>query len=711
MRTHLHIIPEWDSTDRISLFVYYSVSYIPSSENAGVMHRIPRLLACLILVCLPGSHSFAQNAEKHLFSLDDFAALREVADPQLSPDGEWVAYTVRTADPLQDKLISHIWVTNWEGAQQRQMTFSKEGESHPRWSPDGKYLSFLSSRGVEGETDQVWLLPTSGGDAERVTYFKGDVSDFSWAPNSARLALIVADPDPDKPGEGEKTKTLKPIVIDRFYFKEDKIGYLRTQRDHLYLFDLASRKSDMLTPGQYNESQPSWSPDSNAIVFVTKRDGEFDRNENWDLYAVDAKPGAKPRQLTTFKGKDSLPDWDSTPAWSHDGKFIAYAQGGDEKMIEYAVRHLAVIPAAGGTPALLTTALDRNISEPRWSADDKHLYFTIEDDRADRLGRISAQGGAVEDVSSGRRELYAYQLASNGRIIALISTPQMPAEVFAVENGNARQLTHQNDALLAKIKIASTEEITFKSKDGTSVNGLLVKPPDYHPGTKYPTILRIHGGPVYQFSNEFMSDWQFFAAHGYVVVCANPRGSSGRGQDYAKAIYADWGSVDSQDALAAVDYVVAQGIADPARLAVGGWSYGGMLTDQIIARDQRFKAATSGASIADIFAGYGTDQYVRDYENEIGRPWEHPDIWMRVSYPFFHANQIVTPTLFLGGEKDANVPVLNSEQLYEALQSLHIPSQLIIYPGQYHEILTPSYLRDRLQRYVDWYDKYAKNSR
>ncbi|HEX6504947.1 MAG TPA: S9 family peptidase [Terriglobales bacterium] len=674
------------------------------------MSQISRFLAGVIMLVSVISCSFAQNVRKHLFSLEDFAALREVADPQLSPDGEWVAYTVRIADATQDKLISHIWITNWEGTEHRQLTFSKEGESHPRWSPDGKYLSFLSSRGVEGESDQVWLLPRSGGEAERVTYFKGDVSDFTWSPNSARIALIVTDADPDKPGEGEKPKTQKPIVIDRYYFKEDKIGYLRTLRDHLYVLDLSSRKSNLLTPGNYNESQPAWSPDSNSIVFVTKHDSDFDRNENWDLYVIDDKPGSQPRQLTTFKGKDSPPDWDATPAWSHDGKFIAYAQGGEEKLIEYAVRHLAIIPAAGGTPTILTSSLDRNISEPRWSSDDKYLYFNIEDDRADHLARINAKGGSIEEVCSGRRELYAYNFGGKDRIIALISAPQFPAEVFAVENTSARQLTHQNDALLANIQLATTEEIKFKSKDGTTVNGLLVKPPDFRSGTKYPTILRIHGGPVYQFSDEFMPDWQFFAAHGYVVVAANPRGSAGRGEEWAKAIYADWGARDSEDVLAAVDYAVQQGIADPARLAVGGWSYGGMLTDEVIARDQRFKAATSGASIADIFAGYGTDQYVRDYENELGRPWEHPDVWMRVSYPFFHANQIVTPTLFLCGDKDANVPLLNSEQMYESLQSLRIPTQLIVYPGQYHEIIKPSYLQDRLQRYLDWYDKYAKNA-
>jgi dipeptidyl aminopeptidase/acylaminoacyl peptidase len=673
------------------------------------MQRLCRLFTDVVILLSLFPASFAQNAEKHLFSLQDFSALREVADPQLSPDGEWVAYTVRTDDPLQDKLISHIWITDWAGSEQRQVTFSKEGESHPRWSPDGKYLSFLSSRGVEGETDQVWIMPRNGGEAERVTYFKADVSDFSWAPNGARLALIVTDPDPDKPGEGEKSKPPKPMVIDRFYFKEDKIGYLRSLRDHLYVFDVASRKADELTPGNYSETQPTWSPDSNLILFVSKRDSEFDRHENWDLYVVDAKPGAQPRQLTTFKGKDSQPDWDAAPVWSHDGKLIAYAQGGEEKLIEYAVRHLAVVPAGGGVPKILTSELDRNISEPRWSSDDSYLYFTVEDDRADHLVRINSRGGSVEDVSSGRRELSAYHLSAKDRIVTLVSTPQAPAEVFAIEDGNSRQLTHQNDALLTKVKLGTTEEITFKSKDGTSINGLLVKPPDFRAGHKYPTVLRIHGGPVYQFSEEFMADWQFFVAHGYVVLAANPRGSSGRGEAYAKAIYADWGTVDSQDVLAAVDYAVQQGISDPARLVVGGWSYGGILTDQVIARDQRFKAATSGASIANIFAGYGTDQYVRDYENELGRPWEHPDAWMHVSYPFFHANQIVTPTLFLGGEKDANVPLLNSEQMYEALQSLHVPTELVIYPSQYHEIIVPSYLRDRLQRYVDWYDKYTRS--
>jgi dipeptidyl aminopeptidase/acylaminoacyl peptidase len=221
-------------------------------------------------------------------------------------------------------------------------------------------------------------------------------------------------------------------------------------------------------------------------------------------------------------------------------------------------------------------------------------------------------------------------------------------------------------------------------------------------------VLRIHGGPVYQFSNEFMFEWQVLAAAGFAVVGANPRGSSGRGEKFSTAIWADWGNKDGQDVTAAVDYAIAAGVADPARLGVGGWSYGGILTDQVIARDRRFKAAVSGAGLANALAGYGTDQYIREYEAELGTPWGNTDTWLKVSYPFYHADRIVTPTLFICGEKDFNVPLLNSEQMYQALRSLGRETQLVIYPGEFHEIRRPSYERDRLQRYVEWYGRYLQ---
>ncbi|MGH7545724.1 MAG: alpha/beta hydrolase family protein, partial [Gemmatimonadota bacterium] len=299
-------------------------------------------------------------------------------------------------------------------------------------------------------------------------------------------------------------------------------------------------------------------------------------------------------------------------------------------------------------------------------------------------------------------------LGPRGRIAVLAGTPEQPAEVFALDGGRLRPLSRQNDEWRAGVRLASVEEIDFRSRDGTAIGGFLVKPPDYDAGTQYPAILRLHGGPVYQFSNEFDFQWQLFAANGYVVIAPNPRGGSGRGQTFQKAIYADWGNLDVQDVLAAVDYVVALGVADSTRLAVGGWSYGGMLTNYVIASDPRFKAAISGAGIANILGGYGHDQYVREYEVELGRPWETLETWTRVSFPFLHADRIVTPTLYIVGQVDWNVPLLGSEQMYQALRSLGVETELVIYPGENHSIDRPSFQLDRLRRYVAWYDRFLK---
>jgi dipeptidyl aminopeptidase/acylaminoacyl peptidase len=269
-----------------------------------------------------------------------------------------------------------------------------------------------------------------------------------------------------------------------------------------------------------------------------------------------------------------------------------------------------------------------------------------------------------------------------------------------------RCLTKQNDAFLSQIKLAPVSETKFKSKDGTEVDGFLVRP-NVVVG-KIPTLLRLHGGPALQYTNEFDFEKQLFAANGYAVIMPNPRGSTGRGEKYAMGIYAAWGSVDVEDGLAAVDDAVARGLADPDRLVVGGWSYGGNFTNYIIATTTRFKAAVSGASASNVLAGYGTDEYIRDYENELGLPWKNPELWLRLSYPFLHADRIKTPTLFLCGESDFNVPLLNTEQMYQALRSLGISTELVIYPGQFHDLKKPSYIIDRYKRYLDWYAKWIK---
>jgi dipeptidyl aminopeptidase/acylaminoacyl peptidase len=348
-----------------------------------------------------------------------------------------------------------------------------------------------------------------------------------------------------------------------------------------------------------------------------------------------------------------------------------------------------------------------SFTKPRWSPDGRSVLSLVERNRVTHLSKIDVPSGQVMALTSGARFDADYAVAPNGRVAVLGGDDHRPNELSAIDGSNPRLLSDHNGWLRTK-RLASVEDIEFASADGTRIEGFLVKPLNYQPGLRYPTILRIHGGPVYQYSHEFMADWQAYAASGYAVVAVNPRGSSGRGFDFAKAIYADWGNKDVADVLAGVDHVVAMGIADPDRLAIGGRSYGGILTNSVIAQDKRFKAAVSGAGSSNMLGMYGHDQYTREYELELGTPWTNRDAYDRTSYPFLHADLIVTPTLFYCAEKDTNVPCLGAEQMYQALRSRNLPTELVIYPGESHALAVPSYLRDRMQRLIAWYDRFLK---
>ncbi|HEY0438228.1 MAG TPA: S9 family peptidase, partial [Phenylobacterium sp.] len=607
----------------------------------------------------------------------------------------------------------------------------------PRFSPDGRWLAFVSGRAQTAPAtgDQLWLMDRAGGEARPLPGIKGSVSDLAWSPDSRRIALIVEDPDPDaaqtttvtlvtpnpaaaspKPGAPEpapsapsitaKEKPPQPIVVDRYHFKQDREGYLGKKRARLWLYDLASGKAWRLTTGDYDEALPAWSPDGTRIAFTSNRSADPDRSYDSNLYLAAAGAGpAEPTRLTAFEGADNQDNWGSPPAWSPDGREIAYLQGAAPKLIGYGVRRLAVIAAAGGPPRVLTASLDRNVARPAWTPDGRAIRFLEEDDEAQVVAEVPAAGGPVRTLAGGWQVFSALTPGPGGRLAALLSTPSAPPEVVALDaSGAARRLSHQNDAWLGELAIAPTVRTSFKSSDGTEVHGILVTPPDAPAGKRLPTMLFSHGGPNSQTAADFSMQLQITAAHGYAVVATNYRGSTGRRQAHSSALYARWGSVDVADALAGVDDAVARGVADPDRLVVGGWSYGGMLTNYLIASDRRFKAAVSGASISNVFSGYGTDQYINDYEMELGRPWEHPEVWMKLSYPFFQNGRITTPTLFMGGDKDFNVPLQNSEQMYQALRSRGVDTGLIIYPGQYHGLTRPSFLKDRMQRWLAWYD-------
>jgi dipeptidyl aminopeptidase/acylaminoacyl peptidase len=647
------------------------------------------------------------RAESRKVQLDDLFALREVGDPHLSPDGTAVAFTVTRLDAGKDRSDTDVYLVPTAGGAARRLTSSPKAERRPRFSPDGRYVAFLSSR--DGGKPQVYLLPLAGGEATKLTDYKGGVSDLAWSPDCTRLALVVSDDDPDevepdetKRGSDGEGRRPKPIVTRRLQFKRDRVGFLREVRDHIHVFEVQAGKAFQVTEGPYDDSDPVWSPDGQWIAFVSNRTPQPDSNRNSDVFVAGPRALAAVRRLTT------APTEVRSPAFSPDGRLVVYVEGGDPADMWYAPGHVAVVPFEGGESRPLTSSLDRDPRLPRFTPDGRRVLFLLEDRLNVHLASVPVEGGPVERVVSGERVVSAFDVDRNGNVVVLESQPDHPEEVSRATPRGLERVTHVNDEVIAGLRLARVTRHEATSRDGTVVDFFLTLPPDSAPGVKLPTLLRIHGGPVAQLQNEFDFEWQLFAANGYAVVGANPRGSSGRGLDYARAIWADWGGRDYEDVMAAVDEAVRMGVADPERLGVGGWSYGGILTDWTVYRTSRFKAAIAGAGIANVLAGYGTDHYQWEYEVELGLPWKTPDPWLHLSKPFLEADHIRTPTLFLCGEVDWNVPLINSEQMYQALRRLGVDTELVVYPGESHGLRVPSYRKDRLSRYLAWYDRYLK---
>jgi dipeptidyl aminopeptidase/acylaminoacyl peptidase len=675
------------------------------------------LVFSTVLVLAPLLFAQQPAPTPRLITIDDYFRIREVHDPQFSPDAKWISFTVRSAMLKDDKNEERIWMVPAVGGEAAPLTTEGVSSSHARWSPDGKFIAFLSARN-EGKT-QVWLLNRLGGEAQRLTNTPQEVEDFAWSPDGLRLVLVLRDAsseeleaaaennekDREAKDPKEKKKTPKPLVIDRLQFKMDELGYLDRRRTHLYVFDLTAKSLTQITSGDYDDSEPTWSPDSRLLAFASNRsqpdpDATYDLNI-WVVAADNTDKGAHLTQVTTNPGADT------SPAWSPDGKWITYVTQLEPRLFDYATKHIAIAPACGGEARVLTLAFDRMSTVPRFAPDGKSIYFIADDNGMQNLCQVPATGGEIKRPISGRLMVNAYALAKTGEIAAQVATIERPAELYTVADGKLTQVTHVNDAFMSQLKLSHGEYVHFKSKDGAMVSGYLYKPVAYVPGKKYPTILRPHGGPVWAYYAEFTHLPQLFAANGYTVLLPNPRGSTGYGQQFCQAIFADWGNKDFQDDMAMVDYAVEQGIADPDKLGVGGWSYGGISTDFIIAQTTRFKAAISGAGEALNTSLYGHDEYQRDYETELGLPWENQALYDKLS-PFYRVKNITTPTLFMGGDIDWNVPILGGEQMYQALKRLRRTTELVVYPGEYHGFKAPSHIKDRLERYLAWYGHYVK---
>jgi dipeptidyl aminopeptidase/acylaminoacyl peptidase len=650
-------------------------------------------LALALIACLAPLIARAGRA----LEPQDWYRFQDVSDLEIAPDGAAVAYLVTSYDRASDESVSALWVADWSGKSPVQLTRG-ESVSEPRFSPDGRYLSYLTARPA-GTPTQLWILDRSRGTARQLSHCDGEISGYAWSPDAHRVVVAMR--------AAEDPRRMKPIVVDTFQFKGTDSSYVITQTNsHLYLLEIGRGTCAPITSDrQRSDSGPAFSPDGRQIAYVSNANDSAQQAANDEIFLLSAATGQTPRRLTS-----SWSDELQRLAWSPDGKLIAFMHGDDPKH-DVGMHRLALLEVATGHVRELSASLDRTVVSPRFSTDGRSMLLAVEDDGFQYPAQISLDTGRLTRLAGPT--VVSELATAAGHTAVLASSDSSPFEVFALEAGRLRPLSAHNQALFAELSLGPVADIAFTSRDGTEIHGQIVRPPGFVVGRRYPTILWIHGGPDGQDDHSLtlesygpQLERQLFATHGYVVLAINYRGSTGRGADFAHAITADWGHKEVEDLLAGVDYAIAQGIADPARLGVGGWSYGAQLTDYLIASDTRFRAAIAGAGIANQLATYGCDPWPVSENAELGPPWQNTALWLKISYPFVHADRIHTPTLFLHGDKDFKVPISGSEQMYQALRTLGVPTELIVYPGEIHYLTRPSFMVDFYTRYLAWMAQY-----
>lgn len=648
--------------------------------------------AFLLFVSISITNSAVADTSRRHITVDDQHAFKSVASPVFSPDRKWLAYTVSSNDVAANKSITRIWMLPAVGGTPIPMTSATVSSRQPVFSKDGKTLYFISARG--DKKAQVWSLNLEfGGEARQVTDNERGVSRINFSSDEKKLLLVLTDEDKTEPlVEGSK-----PWVVDRLNFKQDYVGYVGHLRDHIYILDIASGQLTQITHGDFDDSQPAWSPDDKQIAFTSNRNPEADYNT--DIWLIESKTGATSRKLTSNTGSDS------SPVWHPDGEWLAISSARPGVEPNYAINHLARISVSQPEIEFLMEDLDRNVNRIRFSDDGKSIYFLIEDSGERHLARLNLKQQKITRLVTGQRMVTDFALGARNQLAGIVNQDTQPGELFVSQGSDIQIITEANKSLLNQLQLARTEEIHFEAPDGWPIEGFVTFPVGFEHGQKYPAILRIHGGPVGQYGHGFSFESQLLAARGYVVVRSNPRGSSGYGQDFTMGLYQGWGEKDYQDVLAAVDHVIAQGYVDPERLGVGGYSYGGILTNYLLGQTDRFKAAVSGAGSGHYLASYGHDEYRVWYETELGLPWESRELWERLS-PFNYIHRATTPTMFFGGDKDWNVPIQGSEQLYQVMKRVGIETRLVVYPGEHHGGWSFANEKDAWLRRLAWYDRF-----
>ena len=657
-------------------------------------------------------------AQKKPFDVNALLELKRIGDPQLSPDGKLVAFTVQTVDVAANKKPVQVWIVPLEGGAPRQITRDGESNQRPRWSPDSKRIAYVSDR---AGSSQIWMMDPDGRNATQVTNLSTEADGHLFSPDGKNLVFTSAvypecgadDACNKKNLDAEKASKVKARIYTELLYRHWNT-WQGKRRSHLLVLPVAGGTVRDLTPGQRDVPPFSLggsddydiSPNGQEVCYSMNADPAPATSTDSDLYVVSIA-GGQPVKITLTMGADS------SPRYSPDGKYIAW-RAQQRAGYESDRWRLMTLERSTGKVTNLTESLDRWVNSFTWSPDSGRLFFTMNDRGRQAIQVMPLTGGAAGRVASGDSELDDMQLTRNGR--TMVYTQQSgisPVEIFRASSsgGEPVALTHLNDQTLADHQLTPLEEFWVDGAEGAKVHSFMIRPPDFTPGRKYPVLMLIHGGPQGFWGHAWTYRWnaQVFAAAGYVVVMPNPRGSSGYGQKFIDEINNDWGGRAFDDIMAVADHIVSDvPFADASRMTAAGGSYGGYMIDWILGHTQRFKALISHDGVYNLNSEFGaTEELWFPMWEYGGTPWDKPENYAKWS-PNNFVQEFHTPTLVIHGEQDFRVPLNQGLELFTALQLQKVPSKLLLFPDEGHWVLKPQNSVLWYKTFIDWMDSWVK---
>lgn len=672
------------------------------NATTKLIYRLP--ISTLVLLIVATALGTSAHADKRPITAADVIEAEVLSAPALSNSGNWLAYSMTSRSIEKNARDRAVFLISTAGGDTQRMVGSDTPSFSPSWVPGTELLSFLAM-GEKG-SPQLFRFDPASDKLEQITEVSQAINGYQWSPDGKYLALVLRDDTPVDPRwEGMQP----PWVIDRQQFKFDGAGYLDRTRSHIYILDVSSGSLRQLTNGDYDDSSPIWSPDGTQVAFTSNRTANPDGNGDTDVWTISVQPG-KPK-LTNISASDDM-DW--SPVWSPDGRYIAYRTYEQPKYFYFSLRKMEVYDLKTGKRQAVAKSLDRSISSPSFSPDSKHLYFVLEDQGSFNLARVAASGkGKPENVTSGNNSIITYDIAANNTIAVRNADYQTPGNyfqsgnMFMLEKTGMRQLTNHNETRYADIEMVDGEPIWYPARDRKKIQGWVYKPANFDANKKYPLIVIVHGGSIMQIGYRFEGMAQVFAANGYVVMLPNYRGSSGYGRKHQLANWSkNYDGKDYRDVADGARHMASLPYINGDRMAVQGWSYGGGVTNKLITKEPKlFAAAISGAGQSLRYGEYGHDQYQAATEKMLGLPWENRKAWNKGA-AFHDIANAVTPTMFVVGESDWNVPASHSERMYQAMKRLGRETLLVVYPGQSHMIEVPRYEQHRFEMYLSWYKKH-----